>query len=61
MPVASAVCCLIAQASKSYVQLSSAAAVLTVLRWIFQTSSYSSDEAATEYCGKTGKESQVAG
>ena len=60
-PVASAVCCLIAQASDSYVQLSYAAAVLTLLRWIFRTSSYSKDEAATVYCSKTGNGSQVAG
>ncbi len=47
VPVASTVCCLIAQESDSYVQLSSAAAVLTVLHWVFQTSSCSNDEAAT--------------
>lgn len=47
VPVASTVCCLIAQESDSYVQLSSAAAVLTALKWVFQTSSCNNAEAAT--------------
>jgi len=41
------VCCLIAQESDSYVQLSSDAAVLTALKWIVQTSRCNNDEAAT--------------
>ena len=52
VPVASTcctVCCLIAQEGDSYVQLSSAAAVLTAWKWVFQTSSSrgDNDEAAT--------------